>query len=120
MDYDTPSIKAWGDRDLILSRQSMDWFRAQYLPGADEGSDPFVSPLRGDLTGLPRAVLIVGTLDPLQSDSELFDEALRKAGVPTELHVYPDAPHGFAQMFMLDMAADAVKRISAFARARLR
>ena len=36
-----------------------------------------------------------------------------------ELHVFEDAPHAFAQIFMLDMAADAVARISAFARARL-
>lgn len=120
MDYDTPSVKAWGDRDLILSRQSMEWFRAQYLPGGDVTADPFVSPLRGDLTGLPPAILVVGTLDPLLSDSELFAGALRKAGVPAELHVYPDGPHAFAQIFALDMAADAVKRISAFARDRIR
>jgi len=118
MDYDTPSIKAWGDRDLVISRKSMDWFRAQYLPDGVE-PDPFVSPLRGDLAGLPPAVLLVGTLDPLLSDSELFAEALRKAGVPAELHVYPDGPHALAQFFALDMATDAVNRISTFARKHL-
>jgi len=123
MDYRTPSIEAWGDRDLILSRNSMEWFRKQYLPGGapsgSAASDPYLSPVRGDLAGLPPAVLIVGTLDPLLSDSELFAEALRKANVPAELHVFPDGLHAFAQFFMLDMAADAVKRISAFARARV-
>jgi len=123
MDYRTPSIEAWGDRDLILSRNSMEWFRKQYLPGGPPSggiaSDPFLSPLRGDLAGLPPAILIVGTLDPLLSDSELFADGLRKAGVPAELHVYPDGLHGFAQFFMLDMAADAVKTLSAFARARV-
>ena len=64
-------------------------------------------------------MLVVGTLDPLASDSELFAAALQKAGVPAELHVYDDGPHAFAQMFMLDMASDAVARISAFARARV-
>ena len=54
-------------------------------------------------------MLVVGTLDPLLSDSELFAEALRQAGVPAELH-------DFAQMFALDMANGAIKRISAFAR----
>lgn len=118
MDYDTPSITAWGDRDLVLSRKSMDWFRAQYLP-AGVPPDPFVSPLRGDLTGLPPAILVVGRLDPLLSDSELFAEALRAAGVPAELHVYPDGLHAFAQFFALDMASDAVKRICGFARAHV-
>ena len=31
--------------------------------------------MRGDLHGLPSAVLLVGTLDPLLSDSELFAAA---------------------------------------------
>lgn len=115
IDYDTPSIKAWGDRDLILSRKSMDWFRAQYLPDGVK-PDPFVSPLRGDLSGLPPAILLVGTLDPLLSDSELFADALRKVGVAAELHVYPDGPHAFAQFFALDMATDAIHRISTFAK----
>jgi acetyl esterase/lipase len=51
--------------------------------------------------------------------SELFAAALQGAGVPAELHVYNGAPHAFAQMFMLDIAADAVDRIAAFARAQL-
>lgn len=115
----TPSLQAWGDRDLILSVKAMEWFRRHYLGAGPVSPDPFVSPLHGDLRGLPPAVLVVGTLDPLLSDSELFAEALRKAGVEAELHVYPDGIHGFAQMFMLNMAADAVKKISAFCRDRL-
>ena len=119
VDFDTPSIRAWGDRDLILSRKVMDWFTEHYLSGRSSEKDPYVAPLHADLTGLPPAVLVVGTLDPLLSDSELFADALEKAGVPVELHVFEDGLHGFAQMFMLDMASDAVERISAFARARL-
>jgi len=117
--FATPSMEAWGDRDLILSREMMEWFRGLYLEDSGSGDDPYVSPLRARLTGLPPAVLVVGTLDPLQSDSELFAAALREAGVPAELHVYDGAPHAFAQMFMLDIAADAVGRIAAFARAQL-
>jgi acetyl esterase/lipase len=52
-------------------------------------------------------------------DSELFAAALERAGVRAELHVFEDGPHAFAQIFALDMARDAVGRISAFARARL-
>jgi acetyl esterase len=117
--FDTPSMRAWGDRDLILSRPVMEWFRGLYLGRTGSPDDPFVSPLKGDLHGLPPAVLVVGTLDPLLSDSELFAAALDKAGVPTELHVFEDAPHAFVQMFMLDMAGDAIARIARFARAQL-
>jgi len=50
---------------------------------------------------------------------ELFAAALRGAGVPAELHVDDGAPHAFAQMFMLDIAADAVDRVAVFTRAQL-
>jgi len=117
--HDTPSMRAWGDRDLILSLKVMEWFRQLYLGEAGVESDPFAAPLNGDLRGLPPSVLAVGTLDPLRSDSELFAAALAKAGVDVELHIFDDAPHAFAQIFMLDMAADAIARLSTFARARL-
>ena len=119
---DTPSMQAWGDRDLILSHKVMEWFRSLYLGDTTMaliGTDPYAAPIHGDLRGLPPAVLVVGSLDPLQSDSEMFAAALTKAGVETELHVFDDAPHAFAQIFMLDMAADAIARIGAFARARI-
>ena len=119
MDVETPSRRAWGDRDLILSIKVMDWFKRHYLGASGAESDPHVSPLRGDLRGHPPAVLVVGTLDPLLSDSELFAAALEREGIPAELHTFEDGPHGFAQIFSLDMAGDALKRIAAFARARL-
>ena len=65
------------------------------------------------------AILVVGTLDPLLSDSELFAEALRKSGVAVELHVYQDGIHAFVQMPMLDMAGDAIGKLIAFGRRAL-
>ena len=119
LDAETPSRRAWGDRDLVLSAKLMTWFDRLYLAPDAPRSAPSISPIRGDLRGLPPAVLVVGTLDPLLSDSELFAAALERAGVPAELHVIEDGIHGFAQMPSLDLAADAVKRIAAFARSRL-
>lgn len=115
-DGDTPSITAWGDRDLILSRQVMDWFRGHYVPGGARPGDPYVAPLCAALAGFPPSILVVGTLDPLLSDSEMFAQALEKAGVSVELHVWEDGPHAFVQMPMLDMAADAIAKLCAFAR----
>jgi acetyl esterase len=116
---DTPSMQAWGDRDLILSVKVMEWFRRLYLGEAAVESDPYAAPINGDLRGLPPTVLVVGTLDPLRSDSEMFAAALAKASVDAVLHVFDDAPHAFAQISMLDMAADAIARIASFARAHV-
>jgi acetyl esterase len=70
--------------------------------------------VEADLRGLPPAILIVGTLDPLLSDSQLFAAALQKAGVPAELHVYQDGVHSFLQIPMFDMTRDALEEIAAF------
>jgi acetyl esterase len=110
---ETPSISAWGERDLVLSRRVMRWFEDHYRGRA---GDPYYAPLHADLAGFPPAILIVGTLDPLLSDSEQFAAALEKAGVPVELHVVPDGIHAFVQMPMLDMAGEAIRNLCAFAK----
>jgi acetyl esterase len=86
----------------ILTRESMIWFWDHYLSGVDD-KDPYISPLLGNLEGVPPAHLIVGTLDPLHDDSVLFAEKLKAAGVPAKLSVYEDMPHVFLQLSaMLD------------------
>lgn len=122
---ETASVAAWGERDLILSAKVMRWFARHYLgdraPGESAlAGDPCLEPLGADLRGFPPSVLVAGTLDPLLDDSRLFAAALEKAGVPVEIHVYPDGPHAFVQMAMLDMAADAIRQLAAFARRHVR
>ena len=48
-----------------------------------------------DLSGLPRAYVMTGTLDGFADEDVAYAQRLNQAGVPTELHVYPGAPHGF-------------------------
>ena len=48
-----------------------------------------------DLTGLPPALVYVGTLDGFCDEDVLYAMKLYQAGVPTELRVYAGAPHGF-------------------------
>ena len=65
-----------------------------YAAGRDL-SDPYLSPLNGDFTrGFPPAILTTGTRDMLLSDTVLLHRALRRAGVPAELHVTEAAGHG--------------------------
>jgi acetyl esterase/lipase len=52
-----------------------------------------------DLSDLPPTFLSVGTADGFRDEDIDFGLRLNQAGVPTELHVYPGAPHGF-QMFV--------------------
>ena len=56
---------------------------------------PYLSPLNGDFSpGFPPAILTTGTRDMLLSDTVLLHRALRRAGIPAELHVTEAAGHG--------------------------
>jgi len=60
-----------------------------------------------DLSGLPSTYIAVGALDLFAQEDIEYARRLIQAGVPTELHVYPGAYHGF------DLAAGAQVSIRA-------
>ncbi|MER7313784.1 alpha/beta hydrolase [Streptomyces halstedii] len=75
-------------------------FNAFYLGSGADPADPLVSPVkRADLTGLPRALVVTGELDPLRDEGELYGRLLREAGVETTVSRYEGAGHGFVQHF---------------------
>lgn len=64
-------------------------------PGGPDVS-PYAAPARAaDLTGLPPTYMICGSLDLFLEEDMEYARRLIRAGVPTELHIYPGAPHGF-------------------------
>ena len=114
----TPSQRLWGDRYLVLSTPLIRWFGDCFLPGWDleRRRDPSVSPLYADLHDLPPAIFTVGTLDPLLDDTMFMEARWRRAGNRAELHVVPDAVHGFTG-YPLVVTAEATGRVAAFLRA---
>lgn len=64
-------------------------------PGG-EGVSPYAAASRAtDLSGLPPAYIPVGDLDLFLNENIHYAQRLLAAGVPTELHVYQGAYHGF-------------------------
>jgi len=57
-------------------------------------SDPYLSPLFGDVTGFPPTLLQTGTRDLFLSNTVRMHRKLRAAGVEAELHVFEAMPHG--------------------------
>lgn len=47
-----------------------------------------------DLSGLARAALFIGDVDPFLDENLEYGRRLARDGVPTELHVYPGVIHG--------------------------
>lgn len=65
-------------------------------PGGPEVS-PYAAAARAfDLAGLPSTFISVGALDLFVEEDVNYARRLLLAGVPTELHVYPGAYHGFS------------------------
>ena len=114
----TPSARNWGDRQLVLSTPTIDWFVDQLDPGGSVRLGRMANPLRADLTGLPPALFQVGTLDPLVDDSVMMAGRWVAAGNRAELAVYPGGIHAF-DMFDLPISRDFAARQIAFLKAVL-
>ncbi len=77
----------------------MEWFHQQYvghLPDVDL-TDPRLSPLHGDPSGLAPAVVVVAEFDPLRDDGLAYAAALADADVPVEVRAFPGMIHGFVR-----------------------
>lgn len=111
----TPSVRLWGERNLILSTPIVAWFSDCFLGHLDAEARraPDVSPLYADLRGLPSAIFTVGTLDPLLDDSLFMASRWRAAGNDAVLRVVSDAVHGFTA-FPLVIAREANEASIAF------
>ena len=65
-------------------------------PGSNEVS-PYAAAARAeDLAGLPPTYISVGSLDLFLEEDLEYARRLMRAGVPTEVHVYPGAYHGYS------------------------
>ncbi len=102
-----PSLVENGE-GLVLTAESMQWFRANYLASAADADDWRASPiLAADLSGLAPAVIITADHDPLRDEGKAYADALTAAGVPVEHTVYDGMVHIF---FQLDPAIEATGR----------
>jgi acetyl esterase len=73
-------------------------FLELYVGEVEDRTNPDISPIFGDLTGLPPALLVVGGKDLVLEDSLAMAARLAAAGGEVDLRVYPECPHGFLGM----------------------
>jgi monoterpene epsilon-lactone hydrolase len=102
--------------DPVLSLEGLRVRVPDYVAGAD-ASDPLISPIFGDLSGLPPLLIQVGTHEILLSDAVRLAGRAAVADVPVTLEVTPGVPHvfqGFAAL--LDEGDAALDRASDFLR----
>lgn len=100
-----PDISEIEKRDPLLSK-SLRFGKEDYAPES-EWTSPFVSPIYGDLRGLPPTLLQVGTDEIMLADSQKLKEKALKAGVDLRLTEYEGMFHIFPMFPFLPEAKEA-------------
>ncbi len=103
---DTPSYRAYGGDEYLLSRQDMAWFWNHYLRAESDRHDPRAAPLLGKLDGLPPLLVTAAEFDPLLDDSRALVDRLVAAGAAHDWSFWPGVVHGCIDMAKLLEPAD--------------
>lgn len=105
----TPGTAEAAARDPWLKVSRLRTF-GRWWAGDDDVTRPEVSPLNGDLAGLPRALMWCGTRDLLQPQCRLLADRAAEAGwdltyveEPGLIHVYPILPVPEARRAMAEL-----------------
>ncbi len=105
---------------VCISPLGMNRVCSQYYVGDNDPRLPWISPLHGDLHGLPPILINVGEDETMLDDSTRFAEKAQAAGVATTLMVGPGMVHCyplFAPLF--PEATQAMAEICAWIKAQV-
>lgn len=111
----TASGKSYTSReevDPVLDREYLDRMIQNYAAGQNL-HDPFISPLFGDMTGMPPTYIQVGNNEMLLSDSVNLHKKMVKANVSVKIDVYKGMWHVF-QMSPFKTAYEAMEKNAEF------
>jgi len=90
------------------------WLQKTYVSDPRDLKNPIVSPLLGDLRGLPPAMMVTADLDEFREQEEEYTDKLRKAGVRVRSINYSRMLHGFWNFpDHFEAGMDAVRKAAA-------
>ncbi|WP_280366480.1 alpha/beta hydrolase [Nocardia wallacei] len=115
---DYPSFEKYGNSPT-LTVDKMRLFHRLAVPADSDARA--VSPLYADdLGGLPPALVVIPTLDPIADQGRRYAERLLESGTPASRTEYPGAPHAFLALpGLVSQAKPARAEILAFLREHL-
>jgi acetyl esterase/lipase len=102
---DTYKTNEWLD-NVLVSYQGFLSRAAQLYANGHDLKDPQLSPIYGDFTGFPPAILTSGTRDLFLSLTVLTHRKLRRAGAEAELQVFEGMSHA---QYLFDPSAPETK-----------
>lgn len=81
----------------------------------EDPKDPFISPLYGDLSGLPPLLMYVSSTEAIRDDSLRLTEKAKKSGVDVTLHLWPRQPHAWPIFYrFMPESKQCVKEMALF------
>lgn len=81
-----------------LNTAILSWFTYYYARSPADAMDPRINLVAADLHGLAPTTIINAQNDPLRSDGETLEQAMRAAGDQVERRVFPGVTHEFFGM----------------------
>jgi salicylate hydroxylase len=114
-----PSVRAFNGDDPAANRDLLKFMGASYFQG-HEPTDPLVSPLYGDLTGLPPLFVTASQGEVLLSDTTRLAERAEKAGVDVTLRLVEDSVHVYTIFPFLPETQSTMAEVANWAQRRLR
>ena len=100
--------------DPLISKAYLNRMADQYLNGTDP-TNPLASPIYGELVGLPRLLIQVGSAEVLLDDSARLAKRAKAAGVDVTYEVWEDMFHAWhGCSHILAEAKEAIQNIGKF------
>ena len=108
------SMQSHAGKDVMLNGQFLAEVAALYAPGMAAQS-PQLSPLFGDLSGLPPCLQVVSRSEVLLDDARRLHLGLQALGTPSTCLEWARTPHAFPVMArLLPEARDALRQTAGF------
>ncbi|OPX55947.1 hypothetical protein BTE48_06290 [Oceanospirillum multiglobuliferum] len=115
----SPSLDTNTATDMILNKAQMQSFARVYA-GQKPLDHPGVSPLFGELEGMPPSLIQVSRQELLLNDATRLADRLEKAGVITHLSKWSQMPHVWQMLHRYLLQSDeALKEIGEFLQQRV-
>lgn len=117
---DHPSYRTYDGPGYNLTTAEMAVFWANYARDAADLDDPFASPMRAGLAGLPSAFFAIAECDVLADENRILALRMAEAGGDATARVYAGATHSFLEAVSISPLADrALAEASAWLADRL-
>jgi acetyl esterase/lipase len=108
-----------GYQDPLLPPKAIRLYTASYV-GNNDAHNPLISPVFGNLRGLPPLLIHAGEDEILRDDAVRIAELTEAAGVDARLEVYPRMWHVWQLFLALPQAIQSLDDIAQFLRSHIK